>query len=170
VCPSLLCLEILRGLRDQLQADGRDLEKNVLAAIREEEKQESELLSYHGEFYDDVSGEDLPKALVIAGRELEMAFFRKEGVYTKRPVAECWQRTGQAPIRVKWIDRNKGDKSNPDIRCRLVACQYNMYKDADLFAAAPGSPEVLHLRRRYCEEAWRSEARKEEWSAQAAFH
>lgn len=62
VCPPLLCLEILRGLRDQLQADGHDLEENVLAAIREEEKQER-ASRYHtaGNFMMTCPGRTCPK-------------------------------------------------------------------------------------------------------------
>jgi hypothetical protein len=135
--PPLLCLEIFRGMRDQLREDGSNLEEKMIAALCEEEEAQGEWMTYDGEFVDNISGEAIPKDLVVAGRKLEMEFFHKEEVYTKRPISECWQRTGKAPIRTKWIDRNKGDKSNPDIRCRLVACQYNLCKDAELFAATP---------------------------------
>ncbi|CAE8636765.1 unnamed protein product, partial [Polarella glacialis] len=121
---------------DQLREDGGKLEEKMIAALCEEETQ-GEWMTYDGEFVDDISGEAIPKVLVVAGRKLEMEFFHKEAVYTKRPISECWQQTGKARIRTKWIDRNKGEKSNPDIRCRLVACQYNLYKDAELFAATP---------------------------------
>ena len=137
VYPPGLCLEILRGLRDQLREDGTNLEIAMIAALSEEEETPENWMTYDGEFYDDVSGEDLPKHLAVAGRRLEMDFFHGRKVYDKTPISECWEKTGKAPIPVKWIDTNKGDKDNPEVRCRLVACQYNKYTDAELFAATP---------------------------------
>ncbi len=38
---------------------------------------------------------------------------------------------------VKWVDTNKGEKKNPEYRCRLVAKEIKEDKREDLFAAAP---------------------------------
>ncbi|CAE8634939.1 unnamed protein product [Polarella glacialis] len=144
VRPARLCLEILRGLRNQLLCDGAAVGETALSTICDEEAAEEAQFSYDvlipyydGEFVDDISGEALPKHLVEAGRKLEMEFFHREVVYSKRPIAECWRCTGKAPVRTKWIDHNKGDRANPDVWCRLVACQYNQHKDAELYAATP---------------------------------
>ena len=40
-------------------------------------------------------------------------------------------------IGTRWIDVNKGDEINPDLRRRLVAQEYNVGKEAGLFAATP---------------------------------
>ena len=58
-------------------------------------------------------------------------------MYDKVPLAECWQSTGRAPVKVKWIDINKGDNVNHEYRSRLVAKEIKMDKRLDLFAATP---------------------------------
>ena len=42
--------------------------------------------------------------------------------------------TGKAPVKVKWIDINKGDEEKEDLRSRLVAMEFNRGKRPDLFA------------------------------------
>ena len=46
---------------------------------------------------------------------------------------------GHKIIKVRWIDANKGDDINPNMRSRLVAKEFNFAdKDrTDLFAATP---------------------------------
>ncbi len=58
-------------------------------------------------------------------------------MYEKVPIEECWKETGKAPIGVKWVDTNKGDKERPEFRCRLVAKEIKKDKREDLFAATP---------------------------------
>ncbi len=72
-------------------------------------------------YYDAISGEVMIKELIVEARQVEMDTFKKYGVYEKRPIQECWDKTGKAPIGVKWVDTNKGDVLNPEYRCRLVA-------------------------------------------------
>jgi len=88
-------------------------------------------------FYDDLSGEALDGQLVKLARAEEMTEFDKHTVYTKVPLKECWDVTGKAPIGVRWVDVNKGDKVHPEIRSRLVAKEINSHKRDDLFAATP---------------------------------
>ena len=45
--------------------------------------------------------------------------------------------TGKAPIKVRWLDINKGDKEMPEYRPRLVAKEIKRDSREDLFAAAP---------------------------------
>ena len=52
-------------------------------------------------------------------------------------VNECWNRFGKAPVKVRWIDINKGDIEEPNYRSRLVAKEINTYKRDDLFVATP---------------------------------
>ena len=46
---------------------------------------------------------------------------RGKCVYEKVPIEECWENAGRCAVGVKWVDTNKGDKENPEHRCRLVA-------------------------------------------------
>ena len=88
-------------------------------------------------YYDASSGELMIKELVEAARKVEMETYKKHGVYEKVPIEECWTETGKAPIGVKWVDTNKGDKERPEYRCRLVAKEIKKDKREDLFAATP---------------------------------
>ncbi len=43
----------------------------------------------------------------------------------------------KAPVEVKWVDTNKGDKEKPEHRCRLVAKEIKKDMREGLFAATP---------------------------------
>ena len=89
------------------------------------------------EFHDDVNGcKHLPKDLVIVARSLEMKYIRKMGVYRKVTREEA-RRRGCKVITTRWIDTNKGDDENPNVRCRPVARKLSLDKRLDLFAATP---------------------------------
>ena len=63
------------------------------------------------------------------------------------PLDECWRETGGPPCSTRWADTNKGDRTNPDYRSRLVARELKSKQlsgeetsagDAsDLFASTP---------------------------------
>jgi hypothetical protein len=89
------------------------------------------------EFWDDITGEPLDPIGVRKARSEEMQEFHKHGVYRKVPISECWDSTGKAPIGVRWVDINKGDKVHPELRSRLVAKEIKINKREDLFAATP---------------------------------
>ena len=52
-------------------------------------------------------------------------------------MSACWRRTGRRPIGTRWVDENKGDVHNPEVRCRLVAQEVSTYKEDAFFAATP---------------------------------
>ena len=85
---------------------------------------------------DDVSGAMLDPKMVRAGRDVEMGFFRDMGVYDCVPRSEQVA-TGGKIIGTKWIDTNKGDFENPNIRCRLVGKEFRTGPDDALFASTP---------------------------------
>ena len=87
--------------------------------------------------WDDVSGKYLDADAVRQARADEIEYYRKMGVYKKVPIAECLARTGHKPIGVRWVDIDKGDRTRPKYRSRLVAKQYRQQKDDDLYAATP---------------------------------
>ncbi len=66
-----------------------------------------------------------------------MEMLKKHGVHEKVPLEECWKVTGKAPVGVKWIDTNKGDKEKLEYRCRVVTKEIKKDKREDLFAASP---------------------------------
>ena len=53
------------------------------------------------------------------------------------PTAECLQRTGKRPLGSRWVDVNKGDRTNPDVRSRLVAREIAYHRNDDFYAATP---------------------------------
>ena len=89
------------------------------------------------EAWDDVSGKALDPEKVREARKEELGYFHRYEVYEKVPTRECWERTGKAPIGVRWIDINKGDAENPAYRSRLVATEIKRDQREDLFAATP---------------------------------
>eukprot|EP00974_Lingulodinium_polyedra_P059892 5772533-Lingulodinium_polyedra.AAC.1 len=87
------------------------------------------------EFLDDVTGKPLDKGLAVAARETEMSFFKKMGVYTK--VDRAAVPKGQKIVSTKWLEINKGDDRNPNVRARLVGREIKTDQRVDLFAATP---------------------------------
>ena len=68
----------------------------------------------------------------------EIAFLKRIDLYVETDVAECWAKTGKAPISTKWFKVNKGTVEDPEARCRLVARDFKPKGErdrADLFAA-----------------------------------
>ena len=47
------------------------------------------------------------------------------------------ENTGKAPIGTRWIDTNKGDTQNPELRSKLVAKEIKRDNRDDMFAATP---------------------------------
>ena len=85
--------------------------------------------------WDDVNGSPLDPDMVRAARMEEIQFYRRMGVYVKVPLEECYQQTGRAPVGVKWVDHNKGDRERPNYRSRFVGQYFNDGTDACAFAA-----------------------------------
>ncbi len=50
---------------------------------------------------------------------------------------ECWDTTGSPPISTQWVDVNKGDQQDYDIRCRLVAREMGGAKSDEFDAPTP---------------------------------
>ena len=49
-------------------------------------------------------------------------------VYSCATDQEAWNKTRKKPLRLKWIDSNKGDEENEELRSRLVAQEINTDK------------------------------------------
>ena len=72
-----------------------------------------------------------------AARQEELRYFKKRGMWVLRPIDECIKETGRKPIPVRWVDHDKGTSECPDIRCRLVAKDFNKGPMEGVFAAMP---------------------------------
>ena len=102
------------------------------------------------EYYDNISGDWLDPHMVKEAREVEMDDVHKHKVYEKVPLEECYKERGVAPIGIRWVDTNKGDRVHPEYRSILVAQEINMNKREDLFAATPPleAKKILFYKRR----------------------
>ena len=92
-----------------------------------------------GYFVDDVSGQVLDPKLVYDARADEKRGVYKHYIFDKVPISECYEKTGKAPISTRWVDTNKGDAENPDVRSRWVGREFKGRDSSheDLFAATP---------------------------------
>ena len=63
---------------------------------------------------------------------------------------------GHIFVRSRWVNCNKGDSTNPDIRCRLVACEINKGdKHDNFFASTPPVAAKRMLFAQYTQEQTR---------------
>ena len=95
------------------------------STIREAVVPIDEVMDPNRVYYDDISGKVLDTKAVISARMEEIEGIKTFKVYDKVPRNEAYERTGRKPIAVRWVDVNKGDDINPEIRCRLVAKEIN---------------------------------------------
>ena len=134
VYPDPLVVSILRGLKQEMNQLGM---LNSLEAGPTNEEPEVDYEGLYPEVFDQVSGQKLDPEMVKAARATEMTHVRRYGVYEKVPLRVCMERTGKKPIRVKWVDINKGDDTRPDYRARLVAMEIRKSWQAAAFAGTP---------------------------------
>ena len=67
-------------------------------------------------YWDDATGKELKKDLVEAARAEELQVIREMGVWRHVPMEMCMQVTGRPPIKLRWVDINKGDDLHPNYR------------------------------------------------------
>ena len=144
VYPRGLCRAVLKGITDQLKADG--LVKDGCYGIQVADD-DLEVLKetygpaqgYSGRYKDDLTGQVLKDSLVAKARAVELEYFNSKGVWRKVPRGSARAATGKSPITVRWVDTNKGDELNTNYRSRLVARQMKAHdhSGASFFAPAP---------------------------------
>ena len=66
-----------------------------------------------------------------------MRYIRARNVYKLSIIDECLRVTGKPPIKVRWVDTNKGDGERSNYRSRLVAMEFRVGKMDFAFAATP---------------------------------
>ena len=82
---------------------------------------------------DDVKGGPLELRAVMDARETEMKYVHGRKVYKYSTRSECRRITGKGPIRVRWVDTQKGDL----VRARLVAMEFRLKCETAIFAGTP---------------------------------
>ena len=152
IFPIRLCKAILSGLKNQLRSDGVVIDgHHGMQAANMVEKDDGQIYSFvqteHGEvlkfdngegpFFDDLTKQKLPTELVKLARRKELDYFEDKGVWKRSSNQEAWRVSGRPPITVRWVDVNKGDDENPDIRSRLVARQMRGANEDPMFAPTP---------------------------------
>ena len=143
----LVCQAIKREIRDAKwrkkmckEFDITEAIGRIMAITRKveeleppEEKAWFDALYADADFYDDITGSKLDKEAATEARITEMTFFKELGVYS-RVLKQPWVKI----IATKWLDINKGDAENPNLRARLVGCELKACEQRDdLFAATP---------------------------------
>ena len=140
-----LCRAIIKGMTDQLTADGMVKPGEVgINALDDDEIMKTSMKGsaqgYSGAYRDDLTKQVLRDDLVREARKKELDYFCSKGVWVKRPKSEARARTGRGPISVRWVDVNKGDDMNPRYRSRLVARQMKAHDRSGISYFAPTPP------------------------------
>jgi hypothetical protein len=108
-----------------------------------EHESSEDLAAYAREFWseeyalDDVHGGLLDLGKVREARSEEIEFMKSRCIWKEVPIHECWEKSGKAPVTVKWVDT---EKLGGVVRSRLVARDFKMKGEKereDLFAATP---------------------------------
>ena len=88
--------------------------------------------------------------MVREARKVDMDEVYKHKVYEKVPLEECYKERGVAPIGIRWVDTNKGDRVHPEYRSILVAQEINVNKRRSVCRhASAGSEEDIVLQASY---------------------
>ena len=143
--PRELCRAVIRGLTAQLCTDGRirrgchgiqlvDDDPDVLLLACGQEQ------GYSGKYKDAMTGQVLKDDLVSKARKVEIGFFESKGVWTKVQRKKAFEKTGRPPISARWLDVNKADDEEPNIRSRYVARQMKALDSSGTSYFAPAPP------------------------------
>ena len=86
--------------------------------------------------WDDPNNKEIDEKKVRMARKTEMQYIKERRVYTYVDREEVLRRGGKI-IKVRWVDTNKGDRSHPNYRLRLVGMEFRIAPDDSLYAATP---------------------------------
>eukprot|EP00973_Karenia_brevis_P020071 2754072-Karenia_brevis.AAC.1 len=86
--------------------------------------------------WDDISGEPLNPKQVVEARLQEIAYIKRMGVWIMMRRRDAIDKNIKI-IGTKWLDVNKGDKDNPNLRSRLVGQEFRDGENSGLFASTP---------------------------------
>ena len=135
VYPRKLCQAICCGIIKQRRKDKQMADKMCKMMSPDA------LMSMSDEndwFWDSAKGGWLDPKLVMEAREKEIEYIRRMKIYDKVPREEAKAHGGgRPPIRVRWVDTNKGSEDHPNIRSRLVAMEIRTGRRPDLYSPTP---------------------------------
>jgi hypothetical protein len=92
-------------------------------------------------YFDDITGEQLPDDEVHAAERQEMKLWARFGVTEPAAYAQATAAGGEI-VRTRWVRRRK---PNGQVKCRLVAQDFNLGQPRDTFAATPNMVVVRLL-------------------------
>ena len=154
--PAKLCDSILEGIA--AEKHNRELGVCMIGAVVEnavgQKNQVQDEKPFEGEYesdrewmecWDEITGKELDPKLVKEARREELKYLKDMKVYNLVPRRQALQRTRRAPIRVKWVDINKGDAEDPCYRSRLVAAEINTHAQAGIYAGTPPIEAMRHV-------------------------
>ena len=125
-------------MRSQAKVDASGmLSARILECYQDEAGDVTHVPETWKRYWDDISGKELKPELFRAAREEKLKVVDEMGVWELRPISECIGVTGEKPVKVRWVDVSKGDDESPNVRCCIVANNFNINKWPDCFEATP---------------------------------
>ena len=97
---------------------------------------ESLNLQFKDVYKDEYTQEELPVGHVKIAMQEELAYFC-DRVWVGVPLDEAKADAEGKIIGSRWVNCNKNDVNDPDVRCRLVAQEVNLHADDSFYAATP---------------------------------
>ena len=140
--PSALVAVILRGFKAQAEYDkmvngmGVSVDSMDVGYNVDTETREMVHLPEYESIFDEVTGVQLPPEQVAPARRKEIEFLRSFPVYKHVDAGEA---EGHEIIDTRWVDVNKGDQNNMNVRSRLCAKEFKWKNPwlEDTFAGTP---------------------------------
>ena len=87
-------------------------------------------------YRDEYTNEELPMGFVRSAMLGELEYFC-DRVWVGVPLSEAQNDPDGKIVGSRWVNCNKNDASDPDVRCRLVAQEVNLHADESFYAATP---------------------------------
>ena len=91
---------------------------------------------FNKSYKDEYTCEELPLGHVRLAMQEELAYFNDK-VWICAPLSEAMADVDGKIIGSRWVNCNKNDVNDPDVRCRLVAQEVSLHADDSFFAATP---------------------------------
>ena len=113
-----------------------DTEKLQVKFKHKKGRVESLPLTFKDFYKDEYTQEELPMGDVRLAMQEELAYFCDK-VWVGVPLSEALADKDGKIIGSRWVNCNKNDIDDPDVRCRLVAQEVNLHADDSFYAATP---------------------------------
>ena len=113
-----------------------DTEKLQVKFKHKKGRVESLPLTFNNFYKDEYTQEELPMGDVRLAMQEELAYFCDK-VWVGVPLNEALADKDGKIIGSRWVNCNKNDINDPDVRCRLVAQEVNLHADDSFYAATP---------------------------------